>query len=135
MWLVVLVGCQSGSDKPQDASDTAMRLRHLWVGLRDYVDETNRSQGSRPNEKGFKAYLAGLSKERLAQYQITDIQETLISPRDGKPFVINYNTPLGGPTPAIWEETGVNGRRYVLSPDGKVQELDNEQLEQASKKK
>jgi len=139
LWLVLLVGCQSGSDKAQDMPETAMRLRKLLVFLGDYIEitnkeATNKGQVGRPNEKGFQAHLNGLSKERLEADQITNLPELLLSPRDGKPFIINYSMPLGGPAPAIWEQTGVNGRRYLILVNGKVEELENERLEQILKK-
>ena len=104
-------------------------MRRLLSPLYDYVEATNADLKGPATEGGFKAYLAGLSKQKLADLQISNTPEMFLSPRDHQPFVINYAIPLtGGAAPAIWEQTGLNSQRCVLYQDGKFEELDNEKL-------
>jgi hypothetical protein len=140
--LAVLIGCQKvSSEKGQDTSETAKRLRKLLRSLNFYIQETKTAQGERPNqagrpsEEGFKAFLAALSPQMLANIGVTNTQELqLVSPRDEQPFAINYDMPLGGPVLAIWEQTGVNGRRYVIYASGDVEEVDEQKFNEIKPK-
>jgi hypothetical protein len=118
-------GCKKGGGA---AAETEARMKKLFYPLVDYLEETKQGKG-RPTEAGFKAYLGFLSKQKLADLGITNPETLFISPRDQRPFVINYEIRLiGGPGPLIWEQTGVNGRRYVYYQEGRVEELDEEAL-------
>src|SRR5262245_2409216 len=86
--LAVSVGLCAGCSKGGAAANTEARMRKLLYPLCDYVEATTREGTGPPNEKGFKTYLAGLSKQKLADLQITNTEDLLISPRDQKPFVI-----------------------------------------------
>ena len=121
----VALGCRSGPQTgSEDHSETAVRLRALLQHLTDFVAETNRA-GTRPaTEEKFKKYLSTLPKDRLALDRVSDFQELFVSPRDHEPFVINYDIPLGGQVPAIWERRGVGGRRYVIFVDDTLEEVD-----------
>jgi hypothetical protein len=122
--LGVGAGCHKGGGSPEE---TQKRIRRLLYPLIDYVEATSREGKGKPNEEGFKAFLAGLSPQKLSDLQITNTPDLFISPRDQKPLVINYGIPpTGGSVPAIWEQTGLNGRRYVVLLDGKVEEVDDE---------
>jgi hypothetical protein len=123
--VAVAVGCRSGPQTvSEDQSETAVRLRALLQHLTDFVAETNRTSTRPATEEKFKKYLGALPKDRLAVDRVSDFQELLVSPRDHEPFAINYDIPLGGPVPAIWERRGVGGRRYVIFVDDTLEEVD-----------
>jgi hypothetical protein len=123
--VALAIGCGSGSqNSSEERSGTEPRLRALLQHLTDFVSETNRT-GTRPaTEEKFKKYLSNLPKSRLEVDQVSDFQELLVSPRDHEPFVINYDIPLGGRVPAIWERRGVDGRRGVIFVDDTFEEVD-----------
>jgi hypothetical protein len=107
-----------------------------------YIVESKMEQGERPNQagrpsaEGFKEFVATLSPHRKESFGVTDTQELFVSPRDGEPFAINYDQPSsGGHVPAIWEQTGVNDKRYVLYADGNVEEVDEETFSKIKPKK
>jgi hypothetical protein len=109
------------------ADETATRLRTLLFPLIDYVEETQRDGTGPAGEKGFKSFLAGLSEQKRGDLQIGSTETLLVSPRDRQPFVIDYTiSTTGGAAPAAWERTGVDGRRYVVFLDARVDEVDDE---------
>jgi hypothetical protein len=64
-----------------------------------------------------------------------DGPEVLISPRDGKPFVIAWGTEIAqievdveNPTIMAYEKLGKDGRRFALMTAGNVQLLSDEQI-------
>ena len=128
VWLAVLIGCQSASSDKSE--DTPTRLQTLHGLLTMYIMEVQTTQGerpsspSRPNAEGFKEWVTTLPPNRIGDIEA---QKLLVSPRDEEPFVINYDmASTGGHEPAIWERTGVNGKRYVIYADGNVEEVDEE---------
>lgn len=139
VWLAVLVGCQTSSSDKLD--DTATRLQKLHTLLSVYLVEGKPVQGERtnetgrPNEEGLKAFVATLAPHRKETFGITDTQEIFVSPRDGQPFVINYDMPSSGHVLAIWEQTGTDGKRYVVYADGNVEEVDEETFSKIKPKK
>jgi hypothetical protein len=125
--LVLSVSLGAGCSKGGSTAETEDRMRKLLPAVFDYLEAASKQPTGPPNDAGFKTYLAGLSKQKLADLRITNTEEVLTSPRDQKPFVINYALSLsGGSAPAIWEQTGAGGRRYVLYQDGKAEEVDDE---------
>jgi hypothetical protein len=127
VWLAVLVGCQSASSDKSE--DTPTRLQTLHGLLSEYLMEERPALSkrpdspSRPNAERFKEFVTSLPPHRIGD---TEAQKLLVSPRDGEPFVINNDMPSSGHIPAIWEQTGVNGRRYVVYADDNVEEVDEE---------
>ena len=120
-------GC-SKTGKPNQAQE-ASTLKPIAMYYGTFV---NRHQGKPPqNEEEFKAYLRDPqnASQLKAEFQITDIDKLLISPRDNQPYVIYYGSipatsgPGGAPVIA-YEKQGVNGKRFVASALMAVQEVD-----------
>lgn len=123
--LVMSATYSSGCGRDAPPPETEVRLRKLLNPLLDYTEATGRQGAGKSNEEGFKKFLAGLSKQKLADLTITNTEELFVSPRDQQPFVINYDIPVGGGSgPAAWEQVGEGGRRYILYQNGKVEEID-----------
>jgi hypothetical protein len=81
------------------------------------------------SEEEFKSYLKTLSPESLQSFNVTDINSLLVSTRDKKPYVIRYGKVTGpagpGGMPVVaYEQEGVDGKRYVATVVGAVEEVD-----------
>ncbi|MCE9528630.1 MAG: hypothetical protein K8R36_21505 [Planctomycetales bacterium] len=125
--LSVAAGCSDPGRSNKAEQESALKPIARFYGV--YV---NLHQGKPPRgENEFKAFLKEAKNAEMlkAQYEITDIDKMLISPRDNKPFVIFYgamSTSLGpGGAPVVgYEKEGVKGKRFVASAVGAVEEVD-----------
>lgn len=95
-----------------------------------YGRYTAQHQGQRPSDAdALKKYIGSQSPDQLAKMEITDVDSLFVSPRDGQPYVMRYGvlpppaTPLGG-TVVAYEQTGVDGKRYVGFDLGSAEEVD-----------
>jgi hypothetical protein len=88
------------------------------------------------SDEAFKQFLKTVKPEELQNFGITvDVDSCLVSPRDKKPYVINYKAVAGTPPPPTkpgerptaglggrqllaWEQEGSGGKRYVLYAEG-----------------
>ena len=88
-------------------------------------------QGMPPqNEVEFKAYLKEPAnvEELLEIHKVADIDALFVSSRDKKPYIVIYGPtsgegPAGAPVVA-YEQEGVDGKRFVASSMGAVEEVD-----------
>ena len=77
-------------------------------------------------------------EELMRTLESENPKETLLSPRDGEPFVICYGVNVFGSldwaksTPVLAYEPKGDGTRWVLSIPGAVYELDEEEFQKAS---
>jgi hypothetical protein len=122
----LVVGCSS----PQGpASPERVPLRHLAILYGKY---RNSHQGVPPKDEAqFKQYIKSLGASQLAAAGVSgaEIDTLFVSPRDGQPYEVRYNTPPpaddgGGPAAVVVERTGKNGKRLVAYSTGKVEEID-----------
>ncbi len=87
------------------------------------------------NEAGFKHFIQSLPPEQLAAMKATDADKLFTSARDHEPYVIVYGKPNGPPGPAgapviAYEHTGIEGKRFVASSMGAVEEVDEAHFRQ-----
>lgn len=122
-----LAACFSGCiDSSQQAAQQTSNIKPLAVLYGRYV---NMHQGQPPpNEAEFRTFLAGESA-MLQQLGVSDAAGLFTSSRDGQPYVIRYGPADGPPGPGglpviIYEQTGVEGKRYVASSLGAIEEVD-----------
>lgn len=97
-----------------------------------YGKFVNQHGGKTPrSEAEFKAFLKepkNAESLRL-EFQVADVDAMFISPRDQQPYVVIYGAmpdlpgPGGAPVVAH-EKTGVEGKRFVASALGAVEEVD-----------
>jgi hypothetical protein len=110
---------------PMTTSDPPAKVRLLRLGEK-YLQYVNEKGKAPPNEAALLPY--------LKQYHADDLQFTdcandptqlLISPRDGKKFVIRYGlgTVQRDSTPLAWESQGEGGQRFVFQGTGYVEEI------------
>lgn len=123
----MLAGC--GPSGPLTRPEEESPLKPI---VRFYGEYALTHQGQPPaSEAEFKAYLkTPKTIDRLKEeFQVTDIDKMLVSPRDNKPFVIYYgarskNSGPGGGTVVGYEQQGVGGKRFVATTLGAVAEVD-----------
>jgi hypothetical protein len=131
LWVVLVLlgaaGC--GGAGRSNTAEEASTLKPL---AKFYGDYTNQHQGNAPpNEQVFKAFLQEPQNANLLkiEFNITEVDKILISPRDNKPYTVYYgamspNQGPGGAPVVAYEKVGVEGRRFVASALGAVVELD-----------
>lgn len=82
------------------------------------------------NIQALKTWAEKLDKQKLAHFEIDDVDTLFVSDRDGQPFVL-IPLPRGlGPVLAH-EMFGAHGTRFVISSEGRVEELDETRFQQA----
>ncbi|MFN0022037.1 MAG: hypothetical protein ACKVP0_27630 [Pirellulaceae bacterium] len=125
LWAVA--GCHDRGRSNQAEQESPLKPIAIFYG-----DFLNQHQGKPPaSEAEFKAFLKETKNaDRLKEtFKITDIDKLLISPRDNKPYVINFGTMSGnlgpGGLPVVaYEKEGLKGKRFVASALGGVVEVD-----------
>jgi len=118
-------GCNS--EKPQ--SETEKNLQSLTVFYGRYISQ-HRGVGP-ADEADFKKFIRALPKDTLDSFGVNDsnLDKIFVSPRDNEPYGIAWKARSGAPGPGgapmiIWEQKGVNGKRYVSDSLGKIEEID-----------
>lgn len=140
-WACLLLGCLfvlgcgkgAGNGRAAERPETIKRLTHLLVL---YAQCTTLNQGKTPrSDAEFKALLKRVPKERFAAQHLPDVEALFVSPRDHRPYVIEYaraargadpTNPLEDQTgpPFAYEQTGVKGKRLVVFTGGQTEEVD-----------
>jgi hypothetical protein len=87
------------------------------------------------NEAEFQKYVKSLPPADLASFGIEDSKRLFISNRDDKPYIIIYGEPKGPPGPGgapviAYEQEGKDGKRWVASSLGAVEEVDEARFRQ-----
>jgi hypothetical protein len=121
--LVIAGGCRGGGRSNQ-AQETST-LKPLAVFYGSYISQHG---GKRPaSEEEFKAFIKDPKNAgQLKLFQITNVDDLFISPRDREPYVVIYGktSSAGGPPVVAYEKTGVEGKRFVVNALGGVEEVD-----------
>ncbi len=110
---VTLAGCSSGKKEVSDVYDS--NIKKLYVAYQIFL---SRHGGVGPkNEAEFKKFMVdnptGKFLIERTGVDTTQIDDYFLSERDGEPFVINYGLKGTADHAAIFEATGVDGKRYV----------------------
>ena len=129
--LGAVVGCGGGGRSNKAEQESSLKPLAIFYG--SYI---NQHQGRPPSgESELKAFLKEAANADMlrAQFQITDIERLLISPRDNKPYVVYYGSMLigqgsGGAPVMAYEKEGVKGKRVVASGMGAVVEVEDAEL-------
>jgi hypothetical protein len=116
--LATTVGC--GESKKQAVTKETSHLRMLTNLYARSMREVGRPPA---NEQEFKDAIAkmGVSLEAL---KVGSIDELFVSERDGQPFVVLYGPQKPGSDVVAYEQTGVDGIRWVGFTLGNVEECD-----------
>jgi hypothetical protein len=108
-------------------TEQASTLKPLAVLYGKYRGE---HAGNPPgSDAEFRAFVQTSGKPILDANQIPSVDVLFTSSRDNQPYVILYGPLTGPPGPGgepvfAYEKVGVNGKRYVATSLGAVQEVD-----------
>jgi len=120
---LLAVGCGINAQK---AEQETSNLKPLMVLYGRYIGQ-HRGQPP-PNEAAFKDFVKSAGTAELPG-GAKDMDALFTSTRDKQPYVIIYgpskgSTGPGGQPVVAYEQAGVNGRRYVASMLGAIEEVD-----------
>jgi len=120
--------------KPQSESEKNLQALAVYYGR--FMSQ-NRGQGP-PNEEAFKKFVKSRPPAELESFGFNaeTVDRMFVSPRDHAPYAIAYKVASGVPRPdgsgvmVIWEQTGVNGKRYAADAVGRIDEIDDATFQQ-----
>ena len=124
--LLTVIGCTS---RPVTVEEEVPEVQARLMAIRDAYSAFSEQAGRPPrNEQDLRRFLESENPD-----------ETLVSPRDGQPFVICYgvdvydaNWAKPDSTPVVvYEQQGVDSR-WVLAPPGMIYEMGEEEFSKAS---
>ncbi len=75
-----------------------------------------------------KAWTKKLNKTELVQMGVDDPETAFVSPRDNQPYVLVKGGGSGPGDVLAYEQTGVGGKHYIVTPMGRAFELDDLEL-------
>jgi hypothetical protein len=122
-------GCGSPAAQSNGTADTRMRLLGRLYG--QFMAENN---GQPPMDESQLIGFLGKSAEFLKTQGVANLQELLVSARDGQPLVVLYGKQIvedensGFPWIA-YESQGRDGKKYMIGARGNVDQMTSEQIE------
>lgn len=117
-----LIGCSK--DTPRTSDATSQNLQKIWQAYMLYTDWKRKTPR---NDEELKSYFPEIGEQG-------DPDAILRSPRDGEAFEILYGPRVDSDARSVvfaHEQTGVEGRRYVLMLSGDVKEISEEEFKKA----
>lgn len=130
--IVATLGCSSGD--PLTSGSTDRQTRVIMNLLSQYYGEYLQSHSGKPpkDANAFREYVESRSEE-FQRYNIQELDQLLISPRDQQPFVIVTGkrvVPSHSPGMpwAAYEQTGLDGVVMAVQVRGGVHDLSAEEL-------
>lgn len=126
--VVVAVALGCAKDEAPKIERPPVEDALLWI--RQAYVMTHTAAGPPTDEETLRAGLAIVLKDRQVEHLTVD--DALISPRDGKPFVIRMGTKTettGSHTLLAYEQDGVDGKRYVLTAGLEIRKIGQAEFE------
>jgi hypothetical protein len=126
-----LMGCGGGDVPKGDDALARRKLAVIAVLYGDYLQTHNNVPPK--DEAAFRSFLTEQNDSRLKEYNVTNLDDLFISPRDGQKFAVVFGKRLAPPdapgTPwAAYEQTGVDGKRLATQVRGATEELSPDQF-------
>lgn len=130
---LALAGCGDGQ-RPMTESEKNLKALAVFYGK---FSPFNRGQAP-PNEAEFKKFIKSRPASELEGFGFNPdtVDQMFISPRDHQPYGIAWKIPSGVPKAdgttvmVIWEQNGVNGKRFVSDAVGQIEEIDDATFQQ-----
>jgi hypothetical protein len=126
-------GCSPGNELLSGSSDRQTRIvmNVLSIFYGEYL-ESHQGQAPKSNDD-FRNYLES-DPEKLNRYKIEQLDQLLISPRDGLPLVIVCGKRIAprdaqGTPWAAYEKTGVDGIKMAVQVRGGVHEISSDEID------
>lgn len=126
--VVLQVGCMPGPS--QSASNPVRQFQVLGRYYGSYLSD---NRGLPPSsDVDFKNFL-NANRSEIQSRGYGDLDQFLVSPRDGKDIVVLYGSDViedgpGGLPWVAYEQTGVNGSRFAIGARGVASELGPEEF-------
>lgn len=117
----LLTGCRQ-QEEPRQPPLVEVRIRQL-NSLYNAFGAIHHKKPA--NMEELRGWAKKLSKTKLAELRVDDVDEVLISPRDNQPYVVVNGGPAGPWMVVLHEKTGQDGKRYVMTAMGSALELDD----------
>ena len=115
-----LMGCTSSD--PGAADRQSSNLKPLAVLYGVYLRE---HRGQPPaNEEEFKTWVRNYDAKKREAVGAKDAESIFVSSRDNKPYKFVFGGSQTHDAVVVYEQEGVNGKRYVGTSVGNVEELD-----------
>ncbi|MEX2140748.1 MAG: hypothetical protein WD894_15910 [Pirellulales bacterium] len=121
----VVSGCSGGGAPPPDAQ---LNVEEVATWYTIYRAKHNNRQ-TPPNEEAFVAFIKKTMKENGVDMRA----DFLVSPRDGKKFVVNYGKPMSDSQErniVVYEQEGYDGKKWMAPEVGYAREVDDAELQQ-----
>ncbi|WP_157368961.1 hypothetical protein [Zavarzinella formosa] len=129
--LGLLTNLPACAPEPKAASPTEKNLKALTVFFGRYLSK-HKGQGP-ADEAEFRKFISAMSPADFTTFGVdpAKLDQLFVSPRDNEPYGIVWKARLGAPGPdgaqmVVWEQKGVNGKRFVSDAVGKIEEVDDE---------
>jgi hypothetical protein len=126
--LSILVGCGS-QEETQTYDREKSRLRWL-LKVRTHALSQGKMLASADDYNRYVQNLDPELRKRVMEGSgVSNVDDLFISERDGKPYVIFYQRPAGVTADVFgYEQTGVDGKRYVAFTLGAMEEVDEQRF-------
>lgn len=116
--VIALLGCGGGGPPANDPA-----LSHTRI-LTMFYNKATQDLGHMPKDEAeFKQALANATI-LLEPLKLESVDAAFTSERDGQPLVVAYGGPPAGSDIVVYEQTGVDGLRYVGHRIGNVELVD-----------
>jgi hypothetical protein len=124
----------SSEGKPQSEEEKNLQALSVFYGR--FMSQ-HRGMGP-TSEDEFKKFVKARTPAELESFGVTpdQVDQVFVSPRDHAPYGIALKVASGVPKPdgsaamILWEQTGVNGKRYVADAIGRIEEIDEATFQQ-----
>lgn len=133
--ILLSLGCTVSKKEADNIAKEQSHIKSLAIMYCGYISQ---NQGRMPpNDQIFKQYVQAMIAKQSSDNKGPNAEEIFISERDQKPYVILFGRaaqsgPRNGPADlpvVIYEQDGVDGRRFVASSMGAIEEVDEEQFQ------
>jgi hypothetical protein len=123
LYATVFKGGRTGTSDPP----VKVKMERLFELYERYIGDKKKPP---PSEQVFKDYIRNLPKDERDRLGIgEDVDSFLVSPRDKQKYRIKYGImrdPSDASQAIAWEETGKDGKRFVILGLGYVEERDEQ---------
>jgi hypothetical protein len=126
--VALLISAQTGCGNGPPPPNAQLNVEEVATWYQLYRARNNRKPP--PNEQAFVAFIKKTMKD---EQHIEMEDDFLVSPRDGKKFVVRYGKPMSENADrniVVYEQDGYNGKKWIAVEMGYGREVDDAELQQ-----